>query len=311
VSAKTTWIVDSAQAPNCEDSLINGATAADFDHPPVLTDLQPGFPPFTFASTSVGGAVFANQTWGANFGVLPAAAAHAARQVDRAPAAAALAATPSPATAYVTNLIGGTVTPVDGPGNTAGALIAAGAFPDGVAVTPDGRTAYVAGFDGDTVTSVDVATPGTAIHVGNGPTAIAVTPDGRTAYVANSSDGTVTPIHVATNTARAPISVGDYPDGVAITPDGTTAYITNLFDDTVTPIALATNTPGTPVPVGSGPAAVAVTGPMQIGNDPVLPSGKAGTAYTQHLWTVAGPLRSRTRSRTDRSRPASRCRAAG
>jgi YVTN family beta-propeller protein len=419
VSARTVWVVN-PEPGNAKFQLINGATSSDFAHPPVLTELQPGLPLFTFALTADGGTTVANQTWGQLSGILAAAAGEIVSQPDRAPAAAAAAQADAalPATAYIADLIGGGVTPVDGPANTVGSSIAAGAFADGVAFTPDGRTAlvtngvdhtvtpvdvttntpgtavdvggwayavamapdgqtaYVAGFNTGTVTPIDVAgsalappiavgsgpvaiaitpdghtayvansrdgtvtpidlatrqagnaipvgsgpdavaiapdgktayvtnsddgtvtpidvatnTPGAAIPVGTGPDAVAITPDARTAYVANSSDGTITPIDVASSTAGTPIPVGNYPDAISITPDGTTAYVTNLFDDTVTPIALASNTPATPVSAGSGPAAVAVTGAMQIGNDPNLPPGAVGDAYSEQLWSVAATV---------------------
>jgi YVTN family beta-propeller protein len=183
VSARTVWVTNPNFPANSKFELINGATSANFAHPPVLTELQPGLPLFTFAATGFGATAVSNQTWGVHTGILPAAAGHVLMQADRALAVPAQASPALPATAYIADLIGGGVTPVDGPANTVGASIAAGAFADGVAFTPDGRTAFVTNGVNDTVTPVDVATnkPGTAIDVGGWAYAVAVAPDGQTA----------------------------------------------------------------------------------------------------------------------------------
>ena len=47
------------------------------------------------------------------------------------------------------------------------------------------------------------------ITVGKGPAAVAITPDGKHAYVANSVDGTVSVITTATGAVSAPITVGN------------------------------------------------------------------------------------------------------
>jgi YVTN family beta-propeller protein len=164
-------------------------------------------------------------------------------------------------TAYVTNRISDSVTPIDTATNTAGTAIAVGSNPAAVAITPDGKTAYVANDSSGSVTPIDTATntAGTAIAVGSGPSAVAITPDGQTAYVANEVSGSVTPIDTATNTAGMAIAVGSQPGAVAITPDGKTAYVANAASGSVTPIDTATNTAGTAIAVGRAPFAVAIT----------------------------------------------------
>jgi YVTN family beta-propeller protein len=265
VSARTVWVTDPDQPGNAKTELINGATSSDFTNPPVLTELQPGLPLFAFASTGFGATAVPNQTWGQVGGVLQAGAGHILKQAVRPPLeAAAQDGAALPATVYAADLIGGGVTPVDGPANTVGASIAAGAFADGVAFTPDGRTAFVTNGVNDTVTPVDVATnkPGTAIDVGGWAYAVAVAPDGKTAYVAGFNTDTVTPIGAAAGALGAlapPIAVGSGPAAIAITPDGKTAYVANSSDGTVTPIDLATRKPGNAIPVGAGPDALAVT----------------------------------------------------
>jgi YVTN family beta-propeller protein len=166
------------------------------------------------------------------------------------------------ATAYVTNLGGGSVTPIDLASGKAGEEIKLGGEPYGIAITPDGKTAYVASFSSSgTVTPIEVAAnkAGTPITLGKQLSGIAITPDGKTVYVTNSGGSTVTPIEVATNKAGTPITVGKQPNGIAITPDGKTAYVTNFGSGTVTPIEVATNKAGTPIAVGHEPWGIAIT----------------------------------------------------
>jgi serine/threonine-protein kinase len=173
-----------------------------------------------------------------------------------------------PSTAYVTNYLGNTVTPIDVATGTAGSPITGVNNPGAIATAPDGKTAYVTSFFGDAVTPIDLATGsvGTPIVVGNDPEAIAITPDGKTAYVVISPDngnsngnGAVTPIDLATGSVGHPIQVGNEPDAIAITRDGATAYVVNNGSGTVTPIDLATGSAGTPIQVGNQPDAVAFT----------------------------------------------------
>jgi YVTN family beta-propeller protein len=166
-----------------------------------------------------------------------------------------------PYTAYVANWGAGTVTPINTATNAAGAAIAVGGNPTGIAITPDGKTAYVANYGSGTVTPITVAsnTAGTPITVGSKPASIAITPDGKTAYVSNSGANTVTPITVASNTAGAPITVGSAPVAVTITPDGKTAFVVNSGANTVTPIAVASNTAGASIAVGEAPIGIAIS----------------------------------------------------
>jgi YVTN family beta-propeller protein len=162
--------------------------------------------------------------------------------------------------AYVSNLGGNSITPVDTSTNTPGTPIAVNS-PRGMALTPDGATLYVVNQLSNSVTPVDTqtGTAGAAIAVGAQPVTIAITPDGATAYVANFTSNNVTPIDIATNTAGPAIAVGLGPVAVAVTPDGATAYVANRGAATVTPIDTATNTAGPAIAVGSGPFAIAVT----------------------------------------------------
>ncbi len=176
-------------------------------------------------------------------------------------AATSAVASAAPGTAYVTDLTGESVTPIELATNKAGKGIKVGKQPAGIAITPDGSTVYVANKESASVTPIDVATnkAGMEIKVGIRPNGIAITPNGRTAYVANGESGSVTPIDLATNTAGPEIKVGIRPDGIAITPNGQTAYVANSNSESVTPIDLATNTAGPEIPVGEVPVAIAIT----------------------------------------------------
>jgi YVTN family beta-propeller protein len=96
----------------------------------------------------------------------------------------AIAITPDGKTAYVTNGVSGTVTPID----------------------------------------VATNMPGKPIKIGGKPgaDAIAISPDGTTAYVANQPSSTVTPIYLATGTPEKPIRFGhgfdDGSEAIAIAP---------------------------------------------------------------------------------------------
>jgi YVTN family beta-propeller protein len=185
----------------------------------------------------------------------------------------AIAIAPDGLTAYVTNYVSDTVTPIDLATDKAGKAIPAGPGPAGIAIAPDGRTAYVtdAGSSpiGHTVTPIDLVT-GRAlapIPVGDGPQGIAITPDGSTAFVADAGaivagqtgaiGHTVTPIDLATATALPPIDVGNAPVAVAVSPDGTVAEVANSSSDSVTPVAVASRVPGAPVALDGSPQALA------------------------------------------------------
>jgi DNA-binding beta-propeller fold protein YncE len=122
---------------------------------------------------------------------------------------------------------------------------------------------------------------GTPIAVGEKSWGVAITPDGKTAYVSVTEPNTVTPITVATNTAGTPIAVGKRPEKLAIAADGDTAYVGNwISGDGVTPINLATNTAGTPITVAGKPISIAIVpdqGPLAAFSASAAPAGAATT----------------------------------
>ena len=105
-------------------------------------------------------------------------------------------------TLYLSNGLGGTVTPIATATNTAGQPIQVGRGPGLIVITPDGKTAYVTG-DGGGVTPIATATntAGRPIEVGRSP-------DGKAANVASAGrsergrPSIVTPIARAGATPR-------------------------------------------------------------------------------------------------------------
>jgi YVTN family beta-propeller protein len=193
---------------------------------------------------------------------------------------------PCRATAFVANLVGGTVSAIDvktrtkyptdipiGQAKTAGAVMPPG--PIGVAITPDGKTAFVTDGGSGRVATIDVKTRKkhpTDIPVGSLPFWVAFTPDGKTAFVTNNGSGTVSTIDVKTRKKHpTDIPVDGYPKGLAITPDGKTAFVTHgnydndpgIVDEltgTVSTIDVKTRTKHpTHIPVGAPNYRVAIT----------------------------------------------------
>lgn len=175
-----------------------------------------------------------------------------------------IAIAPNSETAYVTNSLGNTVTPID---LTASppiieAPIHVGSGPAAIAITPRGETAYVTNFNSNTVTPIDLTTtpptPGRPIRVGTGPWSIAVSPDGRTVCVSDTESSAVSVINTVTRQVTS-VQVGARPQAVAISPNGSYAYVAN--GDSVTPIrldrspAVAERT----IPVGHGPVGLAIS----------------------------------------------------
>jgi YVTN family beta-propeller protein len=193
-----------------------------------------------------------------------------------------------PLTAYVTNYMSGTVTPIRVATGKAGKAISVGSFPDAVAITPDGTTAYVVNDGSGTVTPIQTATntAGPAITVGRNPGPIAITPNGKTAYVVSTGSGTVTPIQTATNTAGPAITVGRNANDIAITPNGKTAYVEG-GDQSVYPIDTATNTVGKGIKVGAFPDQIAITPNGKTAY--VVNSGSSSVTPIDTATNAAGP----------------------
>ncbi|MDH2903348.1 MAG: FGLLP motif-containing membrane protein [Actinomycetota bacterium] len=137
---------------------------------------------------------------------------------------------PDGRTAYVTNSLGNTVTPINlttSPFSTE-SPIPVGSAPSAIAISPSGDLAYVSNFNSNSVTplllshSPAIAEP--SIPVGAGPWSIAFSPSGRWVIVSNSEANNVTLINTATR-ATTTIDVGGRPEAIAVAPSGAVAYV--------------------------------------------------------------------------------------
>jgi DNA-binding beta-propeller fold protein YncE len=144
----------------------------------------------------------------------------------------------------------GRLVPISTADYTAGAPIAVGRDPQGMAITPNGRTGYV--LNGTDAATTPATTPGTVtpvdlsggkalspVPVGPVPLSMDMAPNGQFLYVLGSSikDGaptgepsTITPVSTATNRAGAviklPVAMGAFPaSGLVFTPNSATAYV--------------------------------------------------------------------------------------
>ncbi len=138
-----------------------------------------------------------------------------------------VAITPDGKYAYVTDVVGKSVSLIETGLRRNVATIEVGANPFGIAITPDGKYAYVADSGSDEVTVISTATKKVvkSIPVGSEPLGVSISPTGKFAYVTDFIDGTVEAINAETMTVSGqPIPVGEGPVGIEFTPDGT-AYV--------------------------------------------------------------------------------------
>ena len=177
----------------------------------------------------------------------------------------AIAITRDGSTAYVANLVSGTVTPIATATNTAG----------------------------------------TPITVGSRPYAIAITPDGTTAYVTNHFSGTVTPIATATNTAGTPITVGSYPNAIAITPAAAPAAPSGLAATLAGPVSgppsgvALTWTDNATDPAATLMQVERASDPGFTAGVTDFPLGSAATSYTDTAVTEGATYYYRVRAEND------------
>ncbi len=160
-------------------------------------------------------------------------------------------------TAYVSDYMAGTVTPVDAEARVTGPAIPVGSGPDGVVVTRG--EAYVAANNANSVTVIATADNRVVATVPVGAVAadVAATPDGTTVWVSNYGDGTVQPIDTATHTTGPPVKVGGHPQRLRVSPDGGRLWVPNQSDGTLSVVDLATRAVVATVPVGGAPFGLA------------------------------------------------------
>lgn len=181
-----------------------------------------------------------------------------------------IAVSPDGLTAYVTNSLGNTVSPIDlssFPFRVESPIKVGGA-PSAIALSPNGAVAYVSDFNSNTVTPIYLSSRSAqpAIHVGSGPWSLAVSTDGSKVIVSNSEATTVSVIDVDTRHVTT-LKVGGRPEAIAVSPRTDVAYVLSGSD--VVPIALSSAAPslGSPIVVVNKPVGISIN-----------PSGT--TAYT-------------------------------
>jgi YVTN family beta-propeller protein len=139
-----------------------------------------------------------------------------------------VAITPDGKYAYVTDVVGESVSVIEtGLRRKVATIEGVGAEPFGIAITPDGKYAYVTDNGSDEVTVISTATKKVvkSISVGSEPLGVAISPTGKFAYVTDFIDGTVEAINTETMTVSGqPIPVGEGPVGIEFTPAGM-AYV--------------------------------------------------------------------------------------
>lgn len=173
-----------------------------------------------------------------------------------------IAVAPDGRTAYVTNSLGNTVTPVDLTTTPfrVESPITVGSGPSAIAISPTGDVAYVSNFNSNTVTPIRLTSPARAespIAVGAGPWSIAVSADGRQVIVSNTEATSVSVIDPATRSTHT-INVGGRPEAITVSPTGDTAYV--VSNAQVIPLDLAV-TPAvaeTPISVPNKPVGIAI-----------------------------------------------------
>ncbi len=165
---------------------------------------------------------------------------------------------------YVTNILGDSVSVLDG---TALDVIATVSVPrpGGVALNPNTNRIYVANESAGSVSVIDGASyTAVSIPVGGLLQPIAVNPTTNRIYVVDSvgrisqqpPDSTVYVIDGATNAVAAAIPVGKFSLDVAVNPTSNRVYVANTDSSTISVIDGATNTVVD---------AIAVTSPVALG----------------------------------------------
>ena len=165
--------------------------------------------------------------------------------------------------AYITNIIGGTVSVIDTANNTVDHTIPVIGNPYGVAVSPDGSRVYIGSWGSNTLSTIDAVNNtviGVSVSVGIQPIGVAITPNGNRVYVANFGSHTVSVFDTASNTVIKTIPAGQGAAGVAISPDGSRVYISNFDEHTVSVIDSSSNTVvGPAIAVGASPLGILVS----------------------------------------------------
>lgn len=151
-------------------------------------------------------------------------------------------------TAYVSNILSGTISVIDLKTRAKLADIAVGGAPEGLAITPDGKQLWVGDDSGPRVKVVDLASRTVIATLPTDPVAIrvAITPDGRTAITSNYMAGTLSLFDVRTRKPLRTITVSGekaaFQVTVAFAARGRHLLVAETGRDTVAEVDLASGT---------------------------------------------------------------------
>lgn len=159
-----------------------------------------------------------------------------------------LVVSPDQHTAYVANILAGTVSVIDLQRKSKVADIAVGGNPEGLAITPDGKYLWVGDDSGPRLRVVDLATRQTIETLPTDSIAIriAISPDGRSAIISNMASGTLNIFDVATRKPVRTIRVSGERSAMQVTlnfsRDGKRLYVAETGRNTVAEVDLSTGT---------------------------------------------------------------------
>ena len=159
-----------------------------------------------------------------------------------------LVVSPDQHTAYVANILAGTVSVIDLRHKTKVGDIAVGGNPEGIAITPDGKYLWVGDDSGPRVRVVDLATGQTIETLATDSIAIriAISPDGKHAIISNMASGTLNIFDVATRKPVRSIPVSGERQAMQVTlsfsRDGKRLYVAETGRDTIAEVELSSGT---------------------------------------------------------------------
>lgn len=167
-----------------------------------------------------------------------------------------LAVSPDQKTAYLANIMAGTVSVVDLARLEKVADIALGGYPEGLAISRDGRQLWVGDDSGPRLRVVDLVTRRVIATLPTDSAAfrVAISPDGRTAVTSNVATGTLNLFETATRRPLRTIRVSGDPKAMQVTlafsRDGHRLFVAETMKDTVAEVDLRTGEVLRRIPAG-------------------------------------------------------------
>lgn len=156
-----------------------------------------------------------------------------------------LAVSPDQRTAYVANILSGTISVVDLGKREKQADIPVGGNPEGIAISRDGRQLWIGDNSGPRLRVIDVASRRTiaTLPIDSVAFRVAITPDGRTAVTSNLASGTLNLFDVATRRPLRTIGVSGDAKAMQVTlafsRDARRIYVAETMKDTIAEVDLA------------------------------------------------------------------------